>query len=76
VARAKEMEEMLKAGQKLPFDKILYCNIGNPQQLGQPAVTFFRQVLAVCDYPEVSCALRPCRCTCDAHSPIRHHASS
>ena len=35
VLRAKELEDELKAGKKLPFDKVLYCNIGNPQQLGQ-----------------------------------------
>ena len=29
------------------------CNIGNPQQLGQKPITFFRQVLALCDYPQV-----------------------
>ncbi|RCV42883.1 hypothetical protein SETIT_9G251000v2 [Setaria italica] len=35
----------------LPFDEILYCNIGNPQSLGQQPVTFFREVLALCDHP-------------------------
>ncbi|CAL5371687.1 unnamed protein product [Camellia sinensis] len=30
--------------------KILYCNIGNPQSLGQQPVTFFREVLALCDH--------------------------
>ena len=54
VARAKEIEKELKAGGKLPFDQVIYCNIGNPQQLGQQPVTFFRQVLAICDYPQVS----------------------
>ncbi|XP_010917379.1 alanine aminotransferase 2 isoform X2 [Elaeis guineensis] len=34
-----------------PFDEILYCNIGNPQALGQQPITFFREVLALCDYP-------------------------
>lgn len=53
VIRAKELEDKLHNGEKLPFDKILYCNIGNPQQLGQHPVTFYRQVLALCDYPEV-----------------------
>ncbi|KAJ3673202.1 hypothetical protein LUZ60_006576 [Juncus effusus] len=33
------------------FDEILYCNIGNPQSLGQQPVTFFREVLALCDHP-------------------------
>lgn len=53
VIRAKELEDKLYDGEKLPFDKVLYCNIGNPQQLGQHPVTFYRQVLALCDYPEV-----------------------
>lgn len=35
----------------LPFHEILYCNIGNPQSLGQQPVTFFREVLALCDHP-------------------------
>ena len=54
VARAKDIENDLKSGKKLPFDQVIYCNIGNPQQLGQKPVTFFRQVLAICDYPDVS----------------------
>ena len=53
VARAKEIETDLKKGTKLPFDQVIYCNIGNPQQLGQVPITFFRQVLAICDYPNV-----------------------
>lgn len=54
VARAKEIEGDLKKGKKLPFEQVIYCNIGNPQQLGQVPITFFRQVLAICDYPNVS----------------------
>ncbi|KAK4741440.1 hypothetical protein SAY87_025028 [Trapa incisa] len=44
-----------------PFEEILYCNIGNPQSLGQHPITFFREVLALCDHPflldksEISC---------------------
>lgn len=60
--RAKELEDKLHAGEKLPFDKILYCNIGNPQQLGQHPVTFYRQVLAICDYPEVRVLHSQARC--------------
>lgn len=66
VIRAGELEEELKKGKKLPYgDSILYCNIGNPQQLGQVPITFFRQVLALCDYPEVikTCA-QATRFTC------------
>ncbi|KAL2493354.1 Alanine aminotransferase 2 [Abeliophyllum distichum] len=34
-----------------PFDELLYCNIGNPHSLGQQPITFFREVLALCDHP-------------------------
>lgn len=37
--------------EKLPFNKIVSCNIGNPQQLGQQPLTFVRQVLAILEYP-------------------------
>nr|DAD44159.1 TPA_asm: hypothetical protein HUJ06_002389 [Nelumbo nucifera] len=36
---------------KFPLLQILYCNIGNPQSLGQQPITFFREVLALCDHP-------------------------
>ncbi|KAJ4952186.1 hypothetical protein NE237_029018 [Protea cynaroides] len=36
-----------------PFDEILYCNIGNPHSLGQQPITFFREVLALCDHPNI-----------------------
>jgi hypothetical protein len=32
-------------GVKFPFKKVTYCNIGNPQQLNQKPITFFRQVI-------------------------------
>ncbi|XP_027334295.1 alanine aminotransferase 2-like isoform X2 [Abrus precatorius] len=35
------------------FEEILYCNIGNPQSLGQSPITFFREVLALCDHPAI-----------------------
>jgi aspartate/methionine/tyrosine aminotransferase len=43
VARAAELE---KSGRR-----ILYCNIGNPQALGQKPLTYIRQTLALCEYP-------------------------
>uniref|UniRef100_A0A0D9VQC8 Aminotransferase class I/classII large domain-containing protein n=1 Tax=Leersia perrieri TaxID=77586 RepID=A0A0D9VQC8_9ORYZ len=33
--------------------QILYCNIGNPQSLGQKPITFFREVLSLCDHPNL-----------------------
>jgi len=42
--RAFEIENEMKRGKKFPFDEVIYCNIGNPQQLKQKPLTFFRQV--------------------------------
>lgn len=41
----------MEAGEKLPFDRVIYCNIGNPQLLGQKPITFFGQVLALVQCP-------------------------
>jgi len=43
VARAQELE---KAGRQ-----IIYCNIGNPQALGQKPLSWTRRLLALCEYP-------------------------
>ncbi|KAG0470665.1 hypothetical protein HPP92_017365 [Vanilla planifolia] len=52
VTIAQRLQEDLKANPgSHPFDEILYCNIGNPQSLGQVPLTFFREVLALCDHP-------------------------
>jgi aspartate/methionine/tyrosine aminotransferase len=45
VARAAELE---RAGRE-----IIFCNIGNPQSLGQRPLTWVRQVLALSEYPEL-----------------------
>ncbi len=46
VARAQELERQGR--------RIIYCNIGNPQSLGQRPVTWVRQVLALAEYPELA----------------------
>ncbi len=46
VARAAELERAGRA--------IIYCNIGNPQSLGQRPLTWVRQVLALAEYPELA----------------------
>jgi len=38
-------------GKDLPFDHVISANIGNPQQLDQKPITFFRQVLSLLEYP-------------------------
>jgi len=43
--RAEKYKERLAKGDtSLPFTEIVHCNIGNPQQLEQKPITFFRQV--------------------------------
>lgn len=40
-------------GSSLPFDKVISANIGNPQQLDQKPITFFRQTLALLENPNL-----------------------
>lgn len=44
---------MSKDPNKYPFDKLTYCNIGNPQAFRQPPFTFNRQVLSCMLNPEL-----------------------
>lgn len=36
-----------------PFDNVIFANIGNPQQLDQKPITFFRQVISLVQYPNL-----------------------
>jgi len=57
--RAEKYRATLKKGhpptppdeESLPFDQVISANIGNPQQLDQKPITFFRQVLSILEYP-------------------------
>ncbi|KAL8455700.1 hypothetical protein Emag_000522 [Eimeria magna] len=52
VALARELSSRLSDGNnELPFKKLIYVNIGDPQALGQPPISFYRQVLACLMYP-------------------------
>ncbi|BGP57841.1 alanine transaminase [Rhodotorula sphaerocarpa] len=54
--RAEELRDQIEENGEnhgLPFDKVVNCNIGNPQQLDQKPLTFLRQVSALCDYPDL-----------------------
>jgi len=54
VIRALEIMKQLKADPaSLDFDKVVMCNIGNPQELGQQPPKFARQVLSGALYPEL-----------------------
>ena len=45
--KANELKAQLDAGESLPFDKLVPCNIGNPQALGQQPLSFNREVMAL-----------------------------
>jgi len=52
VIKAGEYEQALTRGEKLNFEKVIYCNIGNPHSVKQSPLTFHRQVLSLCLYPD------------------------
>jgi alanine transaminase len=47
----KYREQLKNKDTSLPFDTIISANIGNPQQLDQKPITFFRQVLSLMENP-------------------------
>lgn len=51
--RAAEIEKELEKGVKKPFKEVIRANIGDCHSLGQQPITFIRQVLAICSYPEL-----------------------
>lgn len=55
VARAEEIVSEIQQGStKYPFSEVVMCNIGNPQALKQPPLSFVRQVLAMCVDPQTA----------------------
>lgn len=52
--KSEEYQAKLAKGDKdLPFDQIISAHIGNPQQLDQKPITFFRQVLSLLENPQL-----------------------
>jgi alanine transaminase len=50
--RAQVLQQQLIADPgSLPFDEVVQCNIGNPQGLNQKPITYFREVVSLCDHP-------------------------
>ena len=48
---ADKMQREIDEGKRSDFEKIVFCNIGNPQAVGQKPLTFIRQVLSLMEYP-------------------------
>lgn len=45
--------QLAKGEGSLPFDTVISANIGNPQQLDQKPITFFRQVASILENPKL-----------------------
>ncbi|XP_068200116.1 alanine aminotransferase 2-like [Antennarius striatus] len=53
VQRAVQIEKELKQGVKKPFTEVIRANIGDAHAMGQKPITFLRQVMALCCYPDL-----------------------
>ncbi|XP_069757783.1 alanine aminotransferase 2 isoform X2 [Narcine bancroftii] len=53
VLKAGELERELRQGAQKPFTEIIKANIGDAHAMGQQPITFLRQVVALCIYPEL-----------------------
>jgi alanine transaminase len=53
--KSEEYRHKIQKGEAkdLPFESVISANIGNPQQLDQKPITFFRQVLSLVEYPNL-----------------------
>ncbi|KAK1891482.1 Alanine aminotransferase 2 [Dissostichus eleginoides] len=53
VIRAGDIEKRLQQGGKESFTEVIKANIGDAHAMGQQPITFLRQVVALCCYPEL-----------------------
>jgi alanine transaminase len=53
VVRAAQIEKELKSGVEKPFKEVIRANIGDAHAMGQQPITFLRQVVALCTFPQV-----------------------
>ncbi|KAG5270577.1 hypothetical protein AALO_G00194240 [Alosa alosa] len=53
VMKAEEIEKCLREGGKQPFTEVIKANIGDAHAMGQQPITFLRQVVALCTFPEL-----------------------
>ncbi|XP_067105296.1 alanine aminotransferase 2 [Osmerus mordax] len=53
VIKARDIERGLQQGVKQPFQEVIKANIGDAHAMGQKPITFLRQVVALCSFPEL-----------------------
>ncbi|KAM4017760.1 alanine aminotransferase 2 [Anomaloglossus baeobatrachus] len=68
VMKAGEIEKELQQGIKKPFSEVIKANIGDAHAMGQQPITFLRQVVALCTYPDL---MDNPRFACDAKDRAR-----
>ncbi|XP_054717236.1 alanine aminotransferase 2-like [Uloborus diversus] len=51
--RAAEIEKELEMGVKKPFNQVIRANVGDCHAMGQKPITYIRQVLTLCTYPDL-----------------------
>ena len=68
--RAEELKvQMQKDPKSVPFDHIINANIGNPQQLNQKPLTFYREVLSLVQYPDLLESLEKAGASSNVYKP-------
>ncbi|KAI2662498.1 Alanine aminotransferase 2 [Labeo rohita] len=53
VIKAGEIERYMEEGGTKPFSEVIKANIGDAHAMGQQPITFLRQVVALCMFPEL-----------------------
>ncbi|RXN17355.1 alanine aminotransferase 2-like protein [Labeo rohita] len=53
VIKAGEIERYMEEGGTKPFSEVIKANIGDAHAMGQQPITFLRQVVALCTFPEL-----------------------
>ncbi|KAM9493366.1 alanine aminotransferase 2 [Clarias gariepinus] len=53
VIKAAEIERGMLQGGKKPFSEVIKANIGDAHAMGQQPISFLRQVVALCTFPEL-----------------------
>uniref|UniRef100_A0A674NAQ0 alanine transaminase n=1 Tax=Takifugu rubripes TaxID=31033 RepID=A0A674NAQ0_TAKRU len=53
VMKAGDLEREMQQGVKQPFAEVIRANIGDAHAMGQQPITFLRQVVALCCFPEL-----------------------
>ncbi|RMZ97754.1 alanine aminotransferase 1, partial [Brachionus plicatilis] len=51
--RASELEKDIENGINKPFERVIRANLGDCHATGQKPITFLRQVMAICSYPDL-----------------------